>query len=75
MLNGLIFKNSYVVTLMTLLGTHAQIKKHYFILNLCLMHCAVAFCGLQYFKLGSCKVLENIRYKKTPNFEVTSTSI
>lgn len=39
---------------MTLLGTHAQIKKHDFVLNLCLMHWALAFCGLQYFKIGSC---------------------
>lgn len=54
MLNGLIFKNNCVVTVMTLLGTHAQIKKHDFILNLCLMHRALAFCGLQYFKFASC---------------------
>lgn len=44
---------------MTLLGTHAQIKKHDFILNLCLMRCALAFCDLQYFNLGSC-MKENV---------------
>lgn len=77
MLNGLIFKNNYVVTLMTLLGTRAQIKKHDFVLNLCLMHCALAFCGLQYFKFGSCVKQSVIKHqiRKLPHFEVTPTNI
>lgn len=77
MLNRLIFKNNYVVTLMALLGTRAQIKKHDFVLNLCLMHCALAFCGLQYSKLGSCMKQTVIKHEihKPPRFEMTSTSI